>query len=88
MNEHRQLNIKDAEAYDLAKEIAEIRGLSLTAAVLKALRAEAAYARKQRDAPARIAKLLEYGKWYSALPDKDTRTPEEILGYDENGLPT
>lgn len=32
--------------------------------------------------------LLEIGRRYSELPDKDTRTPDEILGYDENGLPT
>jgi hypothetical protein len=25
---------------------------------------------------------------YWALPDKDTRSADEILGYDENGLPT
>ncbi len=25
---------------------------------------------------------------YAALPDRDLRSAEEILGYDENGLPT
>ncbi len=32
--------------------------------------------------------LMELGARYSALPDADTRGADEILGYDENGLPT
>jgi antitoxin VapB len=32
--------------------------------------------------------LLEIGRKCAALPDYDTRTAEEILGYDENGVPT
>jgi antitoxin VapB len=31
---------------------------------------------------------MAIGRRYAALPDTDLRTPEEILGYDENGLPT
>ena len=31
---------------------------------------------------------MELGARYSALPDADTRGADEILGYDENGLPT
>jgi hypothetical protein len=33
------------------------------------------------------ARLMEIGRRYAALPDT-RRTPEEILGYDDNGLPT
>lgn len=32
--------------------------------------------------------LLEIGKNCSALPLLDSRAPDEILGYDNNGLPT
>jgi antitoxin VapB len=32
--------------------------------------------------------LLEIGKRCTAWPDLDTRTAEEILGYDEHGLPS
>jgi hypothetical protein len=31
--------------------------------------------------------LMEIGRRYAALPDTG-RTPDEILGYDDNGLPT
>ena len=32
--------------------------------------------------------ILEIGKRCAALPDLDTRTAEEILGYDQHGLPS
>jgi antitoxin VapB len=32
--------------------------------------------------------LLAIRRRCAALPDLDSRTPEKILGYDENGLPT
>ncbi|HEY7299133.1 MAG TPA: hypothetical protein VH684_14605 [Xanthobacteraceae bacterium] len=31
--------------------------------------------------------ILEIGRRCAALPDVDRRTAEEIIGYDENGLP-
>ena len=34
------------------------------------------------------AELLKIGKSCSALPLLDNRAPDEILGYDNNGLPT
>jgi len=34
------------------------------------------------------AEIMEIGKRCAALPDIDRRTAEEILGYDENGLPS
>jgi hypothetical protein len=30
---------------------------------------------------------MAIGRRYAALPDTDARTPEDIIGYDENGLP-
>jgi antitoxin VapB len=32
--------------------------------------------------------LLAIGRRCAALPELDPRAPDEILGYDENGLPT
>ena len=31
--------------------------------------------------------LLEIGQRCASLPDKDTRSPDEILGYNSKGLP-
>jgi len=35
----------------------------------------------------RAADLLEIGRRCAALPELDSRTAEEIIGYDEHGLP-
>ena len=88
MNEIKQLNIKNAEAYELASEIAGETGQSLTTVVVDALRDKAEKTRRLKDREARIQAILDIGRRYSALPDRDTRTPDEIIGYDENGLPT
>jgi antitoxin VapB len=42
--------------------------------------------RKPRD-PDLAAKLDALAKECAALPDFDTRSPEEIVGYDEHGAP-
>ena len=95
MNEHPkidgrvQLNIKSLEARRLALELAELTGESLTEAVTLALRDRLVRERRQRRKPGEVAaKLMELGRRFSALPDNDTRSADEILGYDENGLPT
>ncbi len=33
-------------------------------------------------------KLLEIARSFNSLPTLDNRTPNEIMGYDENGLPS
>jgi antitoxin VapB len=34
------------------------------------------------------AAIMEIGRRCAALPDFDRRSADEILGYDENGLPS
>ncbi|MBM4321620.1 MAG: antitoxin [Deltaproteobacteria bacterium] len=81
------LSIKSAEADRLARELAEATGESLTEAVTKALEERLAR-RKQRRGPRRLKdELLDIGRRCTTLPVLDGRTPEEILGYDERGLP-
>jgi antitoxin VapB len=81
------LNIKNDEAHRLASELAQLRGESLTAAVTSALRTALQRERRRR-APEQIAEdLMQIGRCYAALPDADTRTADEIVGYDETGLP-
>ena len=88
MNDVKQLNIKNSEAYELASELAELTGYSVTAAVTKALREKVEREHRLRDRKARLARIMELSRISSSWPDRDTRTAEEILGYDENGLPT
>jgi hypothetical protein len=79
-----QLNIKSEEAYALASKIAEAEGVSLTQAVIEALR------RREREvsADARFARAMEI------IKDMRSRMSPELLAldvndylYDDNGLP-
>jgi len=81
------LNIKNDEAHKLATELAQLTGESLTSAVTLALRERLARERRRRNPDAVAAKLMKIGSLYSAFPDTG-RSPDEILGYDEHGLPT
>jgi antitoxin VapB len=82
------LSIKNPEADQLARALAQATGLTLTDAILKALR-EQLQRETARSRPAGLMEeLLEIGNRCSALPDLDLRTPEEIMGFDEFGIPS
>ncbi len=81
------LNIKNPEAERLARELAEATGESITQAVTTALREQ--LIRKTgrvRDVTLRedIRRIQER---VAQLPVLDGRSPDEIVGYDEHGLP-
>jgi antitoxin VapB len=81
------LSLKDPEADRLAREVAARTGETLTAAVIVALRERLARLRgKRRRRPLRD-ELREIGRRCAALPTLDGRPADEILGYDEQGLP-
>jgi antitoxin VapB len=87
MKKAMHLNIKNDEAHKLATELASLTGESLTSVVTLALRERLARERRRRR-PDRIAgKLMKIGSRYAALADTGAG-PDEILGYDEHGLPT
>lgn len=82
------LNIKDPEAHATAKELARRTGKSLTWVVKDALRERL----RREPAPEaetarRLAILKQTAAQISALPVLDSRTPDEIIGFDEFGVP-
>ena len=82
------LSIKDPEADQLARKLAKQTGETITQAVITALRER--LAREQRNAQAAedlVEDVMEIGRHCAALPLLDERSPDEILGYDEQGLP-
>jgi antitoxin VapB len=82
------LSIKNQEAERLARLVAEQTGESLTGAIEQALRERWERLQRKQRAPVRIERLLEIANRVAALPRLDKRTADEILGYDENGLPS
>lgn len=79
------LSIKDEEASDLARQLAQETGESLTSAVSRAVRERLERVRGRRGRAAAVDRVLR-AAW--ALPRLDDRAPEAILGYDDRGLPT
>ena len=83
------LNIKNAEAHELSRELARLTGESITTAVTTALRERLA---RVRDEPSRVRvrsdALLAIGRDAASRLDRATREVDhgELL-YDEQGLP-
>lgn len=80
-------NIKNDEADRLARQLVATTGESLTDAVLVALRERL----QREEARRRIGvadRLRRLAAEVRELPVHDDRSPDEILGYDEHGLPS
>ena len=87
MRKPTHLSIKNGEAHRLATELARLTGESLTSAVTLALRERLARERRRRRTNRIAARLMKIGSQFAALADTGL-SPDEILGYDEQGLPT
>jgi antitoxin VapB len=81
------LNIKNPEAGRLAQELARLTGESLTDVVTTALRDRLAMIRRQQERSALMADIRQIQAFVASLPDLDSRSPDEIVGYDDFGLP-
>jgi antitoxin VapB len=81
------LSLKDPEADRLAREVVARTGETLTAAVIVALRERLARLKgKRRRRPLRD-ELRDIARRCAALPTLDARAADEIIGYDQQGLP-
>ena len=81
------LNIKDADTHALAKRLASLTGESLTQAVKRAVQERLEQVEKTRR-HSRLADELDHIALHCAsLPRRDGRSAEQIIGYDERGLP-
>jgi len=82
------LSIKSIETEHLARKIAAKTGESLTGAIQKALEERLDRLNNNRRSQALTAQIDDILQRVDAMPDLDTRTPDEIIGYDEHGLPS
>lgn len=84
------LSIKNAEVETLARELASRRKISVTEAIRQSLNREVARERMipvfRR--PGLEEELMAIAKSAAALPILNDMTDDEILGYDEFGIPT
>jgi antitoxin VapB len=80
------LNIKDPEADRLARELAARTGESITQAVVKALRERF----KRECAKTSLSlkdEIMTISRRAAALPRRTGKTSDEIIDYDERGVP-
>lgn len=80
--------IKKPEAEAKIRELAARTGESLTEAIERSVEERLARLgprkKKGRIDRAKLAEVLAY---FDSLPVDDPRSPDEIIGYDENGVP-
>lgn len=81
------ISIKSMETERLAREVAAKTGESLTAAIQKSLEERLERLRQQRRSHIVTSQLEDILRRVDQLPVLDSRTPDEIIGYDERGLP-
>ncbi len=81
------LSIKDPETDRLARELSKETGESLTTAVAIALRERLERVRGRASGQGLADELNVIALRCAGLPLLDDRPEEEILGYDERGLP-
>lgn len=83
------LSLKDPETDSLARQVASLTGETLTEAVRISLAERLRRERLKRGRPANLADELEaIARRCDGLPVLDPRSSDEIIGYDENGLPS
>jgi antitoxin VapB len=80
------LSIKHPEADRLARELAARTGESITEAIIAALK-ERLQREQHRHRPSLEDETMAISRRCAALPRRTGRTPDEIIGYDERGLP-
>jgi len=81
------LNIRNPETERLAAELAKWTGETKTEAVKQALAERLNRLRREQAGDTLASELNAIAEECARLPVIDSRPPDEILGYDDSGLP-
>jgi antitoxin VapB len=81
------LSIRNPQAERLARQIAAESGESLTEVIIHALEERLQRLKGRRTVADVAEEIVKISLRCRALPDKDQRGADEILDYDERGLP-
>jgi len=79
------INIKNQKAENLAKQLAEKTGETITDTIIHALEDRLERVEGSRTTPDLVNEIMAIASRCSAMPIHDNRTPEEILGYSKTG---
>jgi antitoxin VapB len=81
------LSIRNPKAEQLAREVAAASGETLTQAIIHALEERLQRLRGRKKILDPVEEIMKISKRCSQLPDQDSRTAEDIMGYDQHGVP-
>ena len=79
------ISLKNDKAEKLARQVAVEAGESLTDAIIHALEERLERLKGRRSVPDLTEAVMAISRRCRSLPDLDTRSADEILGYDEKG---
>jgi antitoxin VapB len=81
------LSIKDPETERLARSLAQLTGESITTATKRALEERLRRVGGKSGKAVLLEDMAEIRRRWGEMRVLDDRTPEEIIGYDADGLP-
>lgn len=81
------INIRNPEVEELAEALSRLTGETKTEAVRRALEDRLTRLRRERGGRRLADELDAIARECAALPVRDGRPADEILGYDEHGVP-
>jgi antitoxin VapB len=79
------LSIRNEQAERLAREISRMTGHNLTSTIINALEEKLERIKGSRKIDDGLEDIMAISRRCSALPDIDSRSSDQILGYDEHG---
>jgi antitoxin VapB len=83
------LSIKSREVEQKVRKLAAVTGKSITAVVSIAVDEQLKREERKREDKVQLVEgLMAIGRYAASLPVYDNRSADEILGWDENGLPS
>ena len=82
------LSIKNPEADLLARELADLKGESITEAVVRALSERLEREKGRKRGRALQSEVRKIQQRVARLRLRDERPDDDIIGYDQHGLPT
>ena len=81
------LSIRNPKTEKLARKLAAESEETITQAITRALEERLERVRGRSTSVDLVEELLKISKRCSAIPDRDQRSADEILGYDSVGVP-
>ena len=81
------LSIRNPKAEKLARDLAAESGENITQAITHALEERLERIRGRSIAIDLAEEIMKISKRCSEIPDRDQRSPDEILGYGPTGVP-